>query len=57
VPSDEGDNKSIVVSKPIMSPEFIASSGGSWKFGMQSLEEVGKRIQALTIAPVAIESH
>eukprot|EP00979_Chaetoceros_neogracilis_P002090 scaffold375_cov299-Chaetoceros_neogracile.AAC.9 len=36
MPSDKGDGNFIVLSKPIMSPEF----------------KVGKRIQALTIAPV-----
>lgn len=52
VPSDQLDSKSIVLSKPIVSPELRTSNGSSRKVGMQSLEEVGKRIQALTIVPV-----
>lgn len=52
VPSDQLDSKSIVLSKPIGSPELRTSNGSSRKVGMQSLEELGKRIQALTIAPV-----
>jgi len=53
VPSDELDSKSIVLSKPIISPDLKSTkNGSSRKVGMQSLEEVGKRMQALAIAPV-----
>jgi hypothetical protein len=53
VPQGELDSKSIVLSKPIESSDFKFSKGaGNRKVGLQSLEEVGKRAQALAIAPI-----
>lgn len=53
IPSDELDGKTIVLSKPILSPEFNSNrKDHRRKVGMQSLEEVGKRIQAGFFAPV-----
>eukprot|EP00557_Chaetoceros_sp_GSL56_P003203 CAMPEP_0176497486 /NCGR_PEP_ID=MMETSP0200_2-20121128/11747_1 /TAXON_ID=947934 /ORGANISM="Chaetoceros sp., Strain GSL56" /LENGTH=1364 /DNA_ID=CAMNT_0017895497 /DNA_START=108 /DNA_END=4199 /DNA_ORIENTATION=+ len=54
LPSDEFDSKYILLSKPILSPIDAKTSKkeGSRKVGMQSLEEVGKRMLGLAIAPV-----
>jgi C2 domain./FYVE zinc finger. len=52
--SEEFDTKYIMLSKPILSPIDANTSKkqGNRKVGMQSLEEVGKRMLGLTIAPV-----
>lgn len=54
LPSEEFDKKSIVLSKPVLSPIDSKASPkrDNRKVGMQSLEELGKRVIGLTIAPV-----
>ena len=53
IPADEIDSNSIVLSKPIGSSDLkMPKGGGNRKVGMQSLEEVGKRAQAIAIAPI-----
>ena len=53
VPPNELNRNSIILSKPIESSELKTSNGGeNRKVGLQSLEEVGKRAQAIAIAPI-----
>jgi hypothetical protein len=54
LPSEDFDSKYIMLSKPILSPIDAKTSEeqGNRKVGMQSLEEVGKRMLGLAIAPV-----
>ncbi len=54
VPSEKLSDNAIMLSRPISSPciKHANEGGRSRKVGIESLEEVGRRFQALCIAPV-----